>query len=92
MRPVGGMSTAFPISTCQLQYKRVRDTGAYAGAVRDFESICESLHAAQFRVATRRDETNGRWHGPRRSRENEPEMLARIATSCRGLSDTSRSV
>ncbi|KYM96285.1 hypothetical protein ALC62_13057 [Cyphomyrmex costatus] len=23
MRPVGGMSTAFPISICQLQYKRV---------------------------------------------------------------------
>lgn len=37
------------------------------------------------------DERALRWHGSRRFRENEPETLARVVTSCRGLSDTSRS-
>jgi len=96
MRPVGGMSTAFPISTCQLQQKRV-GYGRICRCSETCESICESLYATQFRVPTRpdgtkRDETDGRWHGLRHFRENEPEMLARIASHCRGLTATSRSV
>lgn len=100
MRPVGGMSTAFPDLDMPTAVERVWDMGAYAGAVRDFESICERAYTRHNFVSRRNqtgrnemgpDERALRWHGSRRFRENEPETLARIVTSCRGLSDTSRS-